>query len=473
MTRYWWRIGALLFAAIPMFSASASDAYALDVVQKPAGRMVAQIILDGPIGPAAAEYFENASMRAERDGAQAIVLKMDTPGGLSESMRLIISRMLASQIPVLVYVAPGGARAASAGTYILYAGQIAAMAPATHVGAATPVALVGSTPLPSANPVGKPAVAGSSAGNNPEAVGDDAESNKVANDAIAYIRSLAQLRSRNADWAERAVRGAATLTASEAAQQNVIDFVASDVNDLLVRSSGRKVTLGDRTVTLDLKSATVRTYAPGSRTRFLAIITNPTIAYLLLLGGIFGLGLEALHPGAVLPGIVGAISLLVGLYALQWLPVNYAGLALMALGIGLLVAEAVNPGVGALGIGGLIAFVTGSIMLMNTGVPGYAVNLGVIGGIAVCAAGLLALVVWLVLRSRRARLFSGDAMMLTASGDLLQAVGADGESWMMLHGERWRVHCDTALPACARVRVLSREGLLLRVEAAQADAKIS
>jgi membrane-bound serine protease (ClpP class) len=260
------------------------------------------------------------------------------------------------------------------------------------------------------------------------------------------------------------VRGAATLTASEATQQHVIDFVASDVTDLLARSDGRTVQVGGRSVTLQLKGASVQDYPPGARTRFLAIITNPTIAYLLLLGGIIGLFLEATHPGVMLPGIVGAISLLVGLYALQLLPVNYAGLALMALGVGLLVAEAVNPMIGALGVGGLVSFVTGSIMLMNTGVPGYAVNLGVIAGIAVGAAALLGLIMWLVFRSRRARQFTGDAAMLMDTGTLLEPLAADGESWMMLHGERWRVRCATPLPAGSPVRVVRRQGLLLWVE---------
>ncbi|MGY3038451.1 membrane-bound serine protease (ClpP class) [Rhodanobacter sp. TND4EL1] len=470
MTRCWWRMSIIAMMAILSFPGWAANTPVAG--QKPTGTMVAQITLDGPIGPAAAEYFADASQRAGRDGAKAIVLQLDTPGGLSESMRQIISAMLASDLPVLVYVAPAGARAASAGTYILYAGQIAAMAPATHLGAATPVSLGGSTPLPSAKP--KPASAGSAARDADDKKGEGgAEAHKVTNDAIAYIRSLAQQRGRNAEWAEQAVRGAETLTASEAAKQQVIDFVASDVSDLLAKSNGRKVTVGNRTVTLELQGATVRAYAPGARTRFLAIITKPTIAYLLLLGGMFGLGLEVLHPGAMLPGVVGAISLLVGMYALQLLPVNYAGLALMVLGIGLLVAEAVNPGVGAFGVGGLVSFVTGSVMLMNSGVPGYAVNLGVIAGIAVCAAGLLGLIVWLVFRARRTRLFSGDALMLSDTGELLQAVAADGESWMMLRGERWRVHCDTALPAGARVRVLARHGLLLRVEPAQAETEIS
>ncbi|WP_229792826.1 NfeD family protein [Rhodanobacter panaciterrae] len=423
--------------------------------------MVAQIALDGPIGPAAAEYFDDASQRALADGAVAIVLRLDTPGGLADSMRQIIASMLACRLPVLVYVAPGGARAASAGTYILYAGQIAAMAPATHLGAATPIQLGGTTSMPGATD--KPAASSSSV-EDQSAEGDDAESHKALNDAIAYIRSLAQLRGRNAPWAEQAVRGAATLTASEAAQQHVIDFVATDVADLLAKADGRQVQVGDRSVTLQLKGATVRDYAPGARTRFLAIITNPTIAYLLLLGGIFGLVLEALHPGAMLPGIVGGICLLVGLYALQLLPVNYAGLALMALGVGLLVAEAVNPSIGALGAGGLVSFVIGSVMLMKAGVPGYGVNLGVIGGLATGAAALLALIVWLVLGSRRAHQVNGDVVMITESGELLEPVSAGGEAWMMLRGERWRVHCDSALPTGARVRVVRRQGLLLWVE---------
>ena len=310
----------------------------------------------------------------------------------------------------------------------------------------------------------EPARAGSGASPAQDEAGDNAESNKVLNDAIAYIRSLAQLRDRNAAWAEQAVRGAATLTASEAAQQHVIDFVASDVADLLAKADGRVVRVGERQLTLQLKGATVRDYAPGARTRFLGIITNPTIAYLLLLGGIFGLALEAMHPGAMLPGIVGAISLLVGLYALQLLPVNYAGLALMALGIGLLVAEAVTPTVGVFGVGGLVSFVLGSIMLMNTGVPGYAVNLGVIGGIAVCAAGLLVLVVWLVFRSRRSLQVTGDDAMRSDVAELLEPVGDNNETWVLVRGERWRARCATALPSGARVRVVGREGLLLRVE---------
>lgn len=426
---------------------------------------VARVVLDGSIGPASAEYVRDASSRAVAAGARAIVLQLDTPGGLAESMRDIVSAMLASPVPVLVYVAPGGARAASAGTYILYAGQLAAMAPGTHLGAATPVSLGGRTPMPAQ---ALPASVASSAGpaTAPAPEDGDAESHKVLNDAIAYIRSLAQLRGRNAAWAEQAVRGAATLTADEARQQKVIDIVANDVTDLLAQADGRRVRVGEHDVVLHLRGATVRDYVPGARSRFLAVITTPTIAYLLLLAGIFGVLLEALHPGAILPGVVGGISLLVAFYALQWLPVNYAGLALMALGVGLLVAEAVTPTVGALGVGGIISFVLGSVMLMHSSVPGYAVNVGVITGIAVAAALLLALVLWLVFASRRARPVSGDEQWRDAHGELLEPLPVGAQAWAMVLGERWRVRSDTALAAGAQVRVVRRQGLLLWVEPA-------
>lgn len=458
MKRWRWATGLIALALLPLVGSA-------DVAPRAAAApapMVAQVALVGPIGPAAAEYFDDAVTRATADGAVAIVLRMDTPGGLSESMRLIIARMLDSKLPVLAYVAPGGARAASAGTYILYAAQIAAMAPATHVGAATPIQLGGNTRMPVPLPATRPAPAASSA-MPPPADGADAEQTKTLNDAIATIRSLAQLRGRDAAWAEAAVRGAATLTAEEAARKHVIDFVARDVADLLAQADGRQVQVRGASVTLHLRGATVRDYAPGARTQFLAIITNPTIAYLLLLAGIFGIGLEALHPGALLPGIVGGICLLVGLYALQLLPVNYAGLALMALGIGLLVAEALNPTVGALGIGGVISFVVGSVMLMNTTVPGYAVNVGVIAAIALVAAGLLGVILWLVLRSRRSRVTTGDEGMLSDVAELLEPVAAGGESWVLVRGERWRVRSASALPAGARVRVTGRDGLLLQV----------
>ena len=434
-------------------------------------RFVAEISLDGPIGPAAAEYFDDAAKRAVKDGADAVLLRLDTPGGLSESMRRIISSILASGVPVLCYVAPGGARAASAGTYILYACQIAAMAPGTHLGAATPVSLGGKTPMPS--PMGKgndarpalPATSDTTATFSPANAkqAGDAESNKVLNDAVAYIRSLAQLRGRNTEWAEQAVRGAATLTASEAADKHVVDFVASDAADVLKQATGRQVRVGEQAVTLALENQPIREYAPNWRTSFLSIITDPTIAYVLLLAGIYGLILEAFHPGVLLPGIAGVICLLIGMYALQMLPVNYAGLALMAVGVGLLIAEMVSPTIGVIGVGGVIAFVLGSILLFNTNVPGYAVNLGVIAGIAVAAIMVLAMILRLVMRSRRVRQINSDPQMLGASGELEQPTNARGEGWAQIHGERWQILADVPLPAGTSVRVVRRDGLLLWV----------
>lgn len=462
MVRWLCLCGVLVHCAMP---ARAALGDAATKGEQPG--VVAQLTLDGPIGPAAAEYFDDASSHAVASGAVAIVLRLDTPGGLAESMRQIITRMLACPIPILVYVAPSGARAASAGAYILYAGQIAAMAPATHVGAATPVSLEGSTPLPvpkDNQPTASPAT-------HPTEQ-SDAESQKVVNDSIAYIRSLAQLRGRDAQWAEQAVRGAATLTANEAAQQHVIDFVATSVSELLAKASGRKVQVGDRTVTLQLEGASIRDYPPSARSQFLGIITNPAIAYTLLVIGIMGLFLEATHPGVFLPGIAGGICLLVGLYALQLLPVSYAGLALMALGIGLLAAEAVLPTVGALGIGGLIAFVVGSVMLMKTGVPGYGVNLGIIAAITVCAAGSLALIVRALFRARRSRQFIGDEALLSERVELLEPIAAGSEGWASVRGERWRVRSECALPAGARVRIKQRQGLVLWiVPAERGDSK--
>lgn len=321
------------------------------------------------------------------------------------------------------------------------------------------------SPLGNGLPVSSRSTDKAAPGNN---AASDAEANKMLNDAIAMIRSLAQMHGRNAVWAEQAVRGAATLTASEAATQHVIDFVATDTSSLLAQADGRTVHVGDRSVALALRDLPVRDYPPNWRARFLGIITNPTIAYMLLLAGIYGLILEAFHPGSFFPGVTGGICLLIGLYALQLLPVSYAGLILMALGVALLLAEAFVPTAGVLGIGGVIAFVLGSIMLFRTDVPGYTVNLGVIVGIASCGIVLLAALLRLVMRARRARVFNGDQQMLQNTGELLQAVMAGGQSWARIGGERWRVQCEAALPAGASVRVVSRDGLLLRVTAARA-----
>ncbi|MGR8942496.1 MAG: NfeD family protein, partial [Gammaproteobacteria bacterium] len=305
-------------------------------------------------------------------GAKAVLIVMDTPGGLDTSMRQIIKNIIASPVPVITYVAPGGARAASAGTYILYASHMAAMTPGTNLGAATPVQLISPDNLDdqAAEKPAKTSPAGSAA-KNPMA-------RKAINDAVAYIRSLAELRGRNADWAEQAVRASASLTAEQALKLNVIDILAADRTDLLKQLNRRTVNVLGRDVILSTGNTTIRAIDPDWRSRLLAVITNPNIAYILMLAGIYGLIFEFSNPGSIIPGTIGGICLLLALYAFQILPVNYAGMALILLGIALMIAEAFVPGFGILGFGGLIAFVIGSVILMDTDAPGFGVNIALI-----------------------------------------------------------------------------------------------
>jgi membrane-bound serine protease (ClpP class) len=423
---------------------------------------VALLELDGPIGPASSNYVAQAQERAVEQGAIAIVLRLDTPGGLDDSMRDIVKAILSAPVPVICWVGPSGARAASAGTYILYACHLAAMAPGTNLGAATPVPLGGSWPSPGPDgdtPPGK----GSAAAGDERAPGNpDIAQTKAVNDAVAYLRSLAEQRGRNAEWAEQAVRRGVSLSAEAALKQQVIEVLASDIEDLLRQADGRTVNLTAGPATLSLSGAEVRRMAPGWRLELLAVLSSPTIAYLLLLIGIYGLLLEGYHPGAILPGVVGAISLLLAAYALQMLPVNYTGLALLALGVALIVAETFTPSFGLLGLGGIAAFVFGSVMLMDTEVPGYAVNLGVIGGIAFTAAVLLAVLLWLLWRARHARVVTGAEALIGATVLALESI--DVEGWAELRGERWRVRSTRPLHPGQPARVLARDGLTLHVE---------
>ncbi|HZU77077.1 MAG TPA: nodulation protein NfeD [Dehalococcoidia bacterium] len=416
------------------------------------GTVAAVLDIQGAIGPATSGYFEKALAQAEAAGAQVVILRLDTPGGLDGPMRDIVKAILAAPVPVVGYVAPDGARAASAGTYILYACHLAAMAPATNLGAATPIPVGGSWPLS-----GKP-----EAGEKKTATPEDAEASKAINDAVAYIRGLAEKRGRNADWAESAVRAAASLSAEEALRLKVVDLLASDVPDLLARIDGRSVVTAAGRVTLHTADARIVRIAPDWRMRALAVLTNPTIAYALLLIGIYGLLLEGYHPGAVLPGVTGGIALLLALYAFQILPVNYAGLALIALGVALLIAEMSAPSFGVLGFGGIVAFVLGSLLLLDTGVPGFGINLGVIAGIALSAALVLLLTLYLIYRARRAPVVTGGSAMIGETAVVLEAL--TGEGWARVRGERWRVRCARPLPAGAKARVVGVQGLTLTIE---------
>ncbi|MFJ0765596.1 nodulation protein NfeD, partial [Bordetella bronchiseptica] len=362
--------------------------------------------LDGIVGPASADYVARGLAGAAAQHA-LVVLRIDTPGGLDASMREIIRAILASPVPVLAYVAPGGARAASAGTYILYASHVAAMAPATNLGAATPVSLGGGfTPSDDKTEPDKTDAKAPADGGKPATPRNAAEY-KAINDAVAYIRALADLRGRNADWAEQAVREAASLSASQALARNVIDIVAEDTPALLAQADGRTVRVGAANVVLHTSGLALVERGPDWRTRLLGVITNPNLALILLMVGVYGLIFEFMSPGALFPGVLGAICLLLGLYALSVLPLSYAGAGLVALGAALMVAEIFTPSLGALGVGGALSFVLGATMLVDADTPAYAVSLPLVGGVAVASLGLTFLIARLALRSRRAPQVSG------------------------------------------------------------------
>lgn len=413
-----------------------------------------QLEINDVIGPATADYIERNLQHAVDSGAMAVLIRMDTPGGLDISMRQIIKQIIASPIPVISYVAPSGARAASAGTYILYASHIAAMAPATNLGAATPVQFGGFGSFDDDKDK-------SDKNDNKTKPLTDSMAHKMVNDAAAYIRGLAAMHGRNEQWAEKAVREAASLSAAEALKLNVIDIVAVDVADLLRQLQGRKVKVSGKELLLNTGQIVIKSIQPDWRSRFLAVITNPSIAYILLMIGIYGMVFEFSNPGSIVPGTIGGICLLMALYALQLLPVNYAGMGLILLGIALMIAEAFVTSFGILGLGGIVAFVIGSVILMDTDVPGFGIDLGLVAGFALSSAVFFIIAIGLLIKSRHRPIISGKEEMIGCVGEVID--NFTGTGMIHIHSENWRASCDQPLCKNEKVRVTAIDGLLLQV----------
>lgn len=435
-------------------------------------RAVLLLDIEGAIGFVTAEQLTKALQRATATGAAALVVRLDTPGGLLSSTREMIHAILASPVPVVMYVAPNGSRAASAGTYLMYASHVAAMAPSTHLGAATPISIApagfpGSPPpqQPAPQPEAEKAPKEGKKGEEKKTPEPKSTSERKAiNDAVAYIRSLAELRGRNADWAEKAVREAATLTASAALKERVIDLIAKDVSDLLSQIDGRTVALPAGDVRLQTKGRTVVEIELDWKTRLMKVIADPNVALILMMIGIYGILFEFWNPGAVAPGVIGGISLIVALAALSVLPVNYAGLALLLLGIALMVAEAFAPSFGLLGLGGIAAFALGALFLFDpqqSDIP-ITVSWQVIVGLTALSAAFFLGVMGFAMRAQRRPVRTGAEEMIGAAGEVVY--WGDGEGRIHVRGEIWAARSSASLAKGQRVRVVSRTGLTLAVE---------
>ena len=463
-----WRRLIRLFAALAVCGASVAEAASVWVVE-----------LEGAISPASSDYFIRTLERASDEGAELVVMRLDTPGGLDKSMRDMVKAILASTVPVATYVAPNGSRAASAGTYLMYASHIAAMAPATNIGSSTPVSIGGGggSPFPSPTPTPSPMPTPGSA---PEAEAPEEESRddnaddrppheptdamgrKVVNDAAAYLRSLAELRGRNVEWAEETVRSGANLAANEALERGVIDLVAESLTELLEAINGRTVTIAGVERTLDTANAEVQTIEPDWRYELLGIITDPNVAYILLMIGIYALILEFYNPGIGVGAVTGVICLLLGAFALQMLPINYAGLALIAVGVAMLAVEAFTPSFGIVGTGGVIAFVIGSVILMDTDLPGYKVSTPIIAAFTAVSVGVVAFGLGAALRMRRARVATGVESMVGATAQVMEDFTASGR--VRAFGEVWNARGEGEFHEGEDVEISAVDGVIVQVK---------
>ncbi len=422
----------------------------------PARDVAALLVLDGIVNPATADYLVRSLEDAAEEGASLVIIRIDTPGGLDTSMRDIIRAIVASTVPVVAWVGPGGARAASAGTFILYAAHVAAMAPGTNVGAATPIELTGGMPFGDERPAEE-----KDEKENEAAPPGDARTAKIVNDAAAYIRSLADMRDRNADWAEAAVRKGESLPARQALEKDVIDLIAHDLDDLLAQIDGRTVTVAGVERRLETSDLTLERVEPDWRTELLEIIAHPNVALILLAIGMYGIIFEFISPGMLIPGVVGGISLLLGLFALNVMPVDYTGIALMLLGVAFMVAEAFAPSFGILGVGGAVAFAVGAIMSFDTDVPGYELSMPLVIGLTATTAGLAIVALAMLLRSRRRKVETGAEALIGARGRVLE--WADGRGQVLVLGERWQARSDAPLAPGQQIEVVARDGYRLEV----------